>query len=122
MLDKNLRKILIVDDDLAIRTSLQQILEFEGYSAFCAENGRVGLALARSHLPDLILLDMMMPEMNGQEFLEVWERDPDLSKIPVIVLSVSKLEGKLTPRVKKMNKPVDLELLFKTISESMGNV
>jgi len=116
---QEIRKILIIDDDVAIRTSLQQILEFEGYTALCAQNGKEGLALAKEHLPNLILLDMMMPEMNGQQFLEVWEKEEILSTIPVIVLSVSKLDGKLTSKVKKINKPVDLDVLFKTISESI---
>lgn len=113
-------KILVIDDDSAIRASVQDALEFEGYQTMAAKNGKEGLDCARVSTPDLILLDMMMPIMNGQEFLEAWRMDKDISNIPIIVFSISKLEGRLDERVKKLNKPVDLDVLFNEISDSLG--
>lgn len=119
MTRKTSKKILVIDDDLAIRCCVQDALEFEGYLPLGAKNGREGLETARTEKPDLILLDMMMPEMTGHEFLGVWESDNEISGIPVIVFSVSKLEGKISAKVKKINKPVDLDVLFNEISDSL---
>ena len=65
----NLGKILVVDDDEAIRRSLEKILRYEGYEVVPAANGSQGLNLALQESPDLILLDIKMPRMDGMEVL-----------------------------------------------------
>jgi len=84
---KNSIKIAIVEDDQAIAQMYRFKFEAEGYQVETAENGRLGLALAQDMKPDVILLDLMMPEMNGDEMLQKL-RDTDWGKhIKVIILT-----------------------------------
>lgn len=79
-------KLLIVEDDRINTAVLQQQLSEGGYrSVTFAENGRRGLELTQSIRPDLVILDMVMPEMDGFEYCRALKRSPELSKIPVIV-------------------------------------
>ncbi len=80
-------KIAIVEDDLAIAQMYRMKFEAEGYKVEIAENGKLGLALCEQMKPDLVLLDLMMPEMNGDEMLEKM-RNTDWGKdIKVIILT-----------------------------------
>ena len=79
--------VLVADDQEPIRTMLKMSLEFMGYEVAAAENGRALLALARERVPDLIITDVMMPEMTGYEALEELRKDEALAKVPVIVLT-----------------------------------
>lgn len=80
-------KIAIVEDDLAIAQMYRLKFEAEGYKVEIAENGKLGLALCEEMKPDLVLLDLMMPEMNGDEMLEKM-RSTDWGKdIKVIILT-----------------------------------
>ena len=80
-------RVLIVEDDHNIREALAQVLEMEGYEVSCARNGREGLVDARREHPDIILLDLMMPVMDGWQFRAEQKRDPTISEIPVVVVS-----------------------------------
>ncbi len=79
--------VLVVDDDDAIRDTLREVLEPEGFDVGVAENGAVALELMRSTKPDVIVLDLMMPVMSGWEFIEATEADGALRATPIIVLS-----------------------------------
>ena len=79
--------ILVVDDMAVFRDPIAAALQQQGYQTVCAENGREALGAARTHRPDLILLDVAMPVMDGLEFLEAMRQDPNLSQIPVILLT-----------------------------------
>lgn len=79
--------ILIVDDEYAGRETLQSILEGEGYQLQMAENGLQAIEKARKFLPDVILLDVMMPGMTGFETCRRIRSDPEISEIPIIVLT-----------------------------------
>jgi putative two-component system response regulator len=79
--------ILIVDDEYSGRETLQSILEGEGYNLVMAENGPQAIAQAKSILPDVILLDVMMPGMTGFEVCEKIRNDPDVAEIPIIILT-----------------------------------
>jgi DNA-binding response OmpR family regulator len=79
--------LLIVDDDDLNRELLSQILKKDGYLVSMADNGRSALAMLMSRTFDLVLLDIMMPEMNGFQVLEKLKADPDLRHVPVIVVS-----------------------------------
>src|SRR5215471_10999625 len=81
-------KILIVDDDEDILLIVQTILASAGYSAFTARNGREGVDLARDLVPDLILLDVMMPELSGWEVCTTLKNGPDTRGIPIAMLTV----------------------------------
>ena len=69
---ETMAKILVIDDERAIRNTLKEILEFEGYTIELAENGRLGLDKAISTTYDLIFTDIKMPEMDGMEFLHAY--------------------------------------------------
>lgn len=113
--------VLVIEDDNDIRTTLKMLLELEGYRVFTAQNGREGLELL-SNCPEpcLILLDMMMPEMNGWEFMEVRRHTQVLASIPVIVVSAAaSMSGRpgLPPGTDGyIKKPVDLEKLLAEVS------
>ncbi len=80
-------KILIVEDDPLMSRLYQKIFTFEGYEVEMAGDGEEGLDKARSGKPTLILLDIMMPKMNGFQVLEKLKLDPDLKSIPVVILT-----------------------------------
>lgn len=82
------KKILIIDDDENVSASLKRILEVSGgYRVSIAENGKAGLKLARKKLPDLILLDILMPGIDGFEVLKRLKGDTRTMSIPVVMVS-----------------------------------
>ena len=113
------RRILVVDDDPSIQGFLAEALADEGYEVRTAANGREALAILREWRPDLILLDLMMPEMDGWAFRGEQRVMPGVSDVPVIVLSAARdLNAKtrdLDP-AEVFSKPFDLEALLGTIS------
>jgi CheY-like chemotaxis protein len=80
-------RILITEDDPLMSRMYQKIFSFEGYEVIMADNGQDGLEKARTAKPTLILLDVMMPVMNGLEMLEKLKQDPETKGIPVIMLT-----------------------------------
>lgn len=81
------QKILVAEDDPGVRFTIEFVLTDEGFDVVLAENGEQALALAKSEDPDLILLDNLMPKLDGPEVLEALKADPDTRDIPVIALS-----------------------------------
>jgi CheY-like chemotaxis protein len=79
--------VLVVDDEVDIRQTVADVLADEGYQVFAAGDGAEALAKLRAFHPNLVLLDLMMPRMNGWEFRDAQMHDPDVSSIPVVVLS-----------------------------------
>lgn len=82
-----MKKILVIEDHALMRRNLVTILTMEGYDALAAGNGRDGLALARSERPDLVLCDVMMPEMDGHEVLRALRADAGTAGIPFVFLT-----------------------------------
>lgn len=80
-------KIILVEDDDLIRRMYEQAFEFEHLNVQSATNGKEGLDLIMQEKPDLVLLDVMMPEMNGLEVLERLKSDESVKNIPVIILT-----------------------------------
>jgi len=112
------RRVLVVDDDASIQGFLAEALADEGYDVRTADNGREALAVLRVWRPDLILLDLMMPEMDGWTFRAEQRALPDAEAVPVIVLSATrelaaKAEGLAAAAV--FAKPFDLDRLLSTI-------
>lgn len=81
------KHILIVDDDPLISRMYAHKLEIDGYDVSIAINGEEALALIRKQKPDLVLLDVMMPKMNGVETLKILKGDSKTKNIPVIILT-----------------------------------
>jgi CheY-like chemotaxis protein len=80
-------RILYVEDDKTLQLSLAQMLEILGYEVACADNGKQGVEKAESWQPDIILMDMRMPVMTGDQAIQVLRSKPDTAKIPIFVLS-----------------------------------
>ena len=80
-------KILIVEDDPLMSRLYEKVFKFEGYEVYVAGNGVEGLEKVRSIKPTIVILDIMMPEMNGLEVLDKMKLDPEIKKIPVVVLT-----------------------------------
>ncbi len=79
--------VLIVDDNIDVVAIIQTILEASGYEALVAYNGVEALTQLSMHKPDLVMLDIMMPEMSGLEVLERMREIPNLAQVPVILLT-----------------------------------
>src|SRR3990167_2283628 len=84
-----MKKILLIEDEEIMINLLQRKLDKEGYEVSIARNGEEGLELMRERNPDIILLDIIMPKMGGFEVMEEMQKDKDLKKIPIIVISNS---------------------------------
>jgi len=81
------KKVAIVEDDIAIAQMYRIKFESEGYTVETAENGVIGLEMVEAFGPDILLLDLMMPEMNGDEMLEKLRKTDFGKNIPVIILT-----------------------------------
>ena len=110
--------VLVVEDDAAIRESVCLILEDEGFPTVSAANGKEALATLRrlEPPPRLILLDLMMPIMNGWEFYELISRDKTVSAIPVVVMSAQETDV-YAGSLRLLRKPLALDQLLSTVSE-----
>jgi CheY-like chemotaxis protein len=111
-------RILLVEDDAATRTTIRQMLEREGWEVAEAENGRVALERLAGGLPDAIVLDLLMPEMDGFEFVAELRSRRDWRKLPVLVVTAKelseedhrRLNGEVERVIRKSGQPRD-ELL-----------
>ncbi len=84
-----MRKILVIEDEVFIRDNLIELLEIEGFHAVGAENGSVGVQLATEYQPDLILCDVMMPELDGYGVLAALRENSVTARIPFLFLTAS---------------------------------
>lgn len=118
-----MKSILIVEDDQAIAESLQELLETEGYRVKLAANGHKALEFLRktpTH-PNLIVLDLMMPQMDGYQFLAEQEMDPKLSLIPVVLMTA---DGHIEAKTFKigakayLNKPLDIDQVLAAVKNN----
>lgn len=86
---KLMTRILIIEDEVFIRENLLELLEIEGFEAIGAENGVVGVQFAQDYQPDLILCDVMMPELDGYGVLDALRANPVTETIPFLFLTAS---------------------------------
>lgn len=113
--------ILVVDDNWEIREALCDFLLLEGFRVRSAADGAAALHdLVTAGLPDLVLLDLRMPGMDGYEFLERRANDPSIRLLPVMVVTANAVERSIPYPVSGMFcKPVDLELLIGAIRREL---
>ena len=119
MITRKASKILAVDDTLDNLLLLEAVFSEENYQIIFAEDGKTAIELALQHLPDLILLDVMMPGMNGYEVTKLIRQNPKTKHIPILLLTA---QGKTTEAESSyagadgiLYKPFDIEgLLQKT--------
>jgi CheY-like chemotaxis protein len=114
-------KVLIVEDDAGLRAALEETLRDEGYDVACAGDGLDAITLLRAGgaQPDVILLDLMMPRMNGETFRAEQQKDPALAEIPVIVISAggdSEEKAAALSVAGYLPKPLDIQELIDTVN------
>lgn len=114
-------QILLIEDDSSIREVVKIALEFAGVVVRVAEDGLDGLKKLQESVPDLILLDFMMPRMNGREFVDALEQMPGqpYSKIPILLMSAAASEADpLAKRVRGvLKKPIQLDDLLNSVNQ-----
>jgi excisionase family DNA binding protein len=109
------KKVLVVDDDEAIREGVRDFLDDLGYQPLVAADGEEALALMQTERPDLILLDLKMPKLDGWKFRELQLRDHRLAGIPVVVVTAAS-QADLDGVTAVLRKPLHLTLLSNTIA------
>ncbi|MBA3597306.1 MAG: response regulator [Methylibium sp.] len=118
-----MKTILVVDDELANAEVLSLILEDEGYRVFCAANGRQGLQRIAEVRPDLVVLDFMMPLMNGAEMGTALRGDPQTQHIKILMNS-SLTEDAVRSRFDQydsfLRKPYNIDVALKVIASLLG--
>lgn len=117
----HLPKVLIVEDNLQIATFIKSLIQ-KDYTCMTAENGRTGLSLASSFLPDLIVLDEMMPIMSGTEMVKSLKQIPRLAHIPIIMLTAKSDNNTENESIKLgvdafMSKPFEPQVLISRIRQ-----
>lgn len=118
----SIHSILIVDDSATERHAIGEILKKNGFSVMFADSGEHGLESARTCRPDLILLDIIMPGMNGYQAMREISEDEVLSKIPVLICSTKsqlsdKAWGLRLGAKEYITKPIDADELIQKIEE-----
>jgi DNA-binding response OmpR family regulator len=122
-----MKKVLLVDDDIEFCEATKLLLESKTYEVVLAHDGKEGLEKVRTEKPDLVILDVMMPEMNGYDVCVVLKADPELKKIPVILLTAvdqflfkttyTKVMGCMTEADDYIAKPVEPTELVKRLDD-----
>ena len=107
--------VLLVEDDNVIRESLREVLVEEGYTVATAQHGKEALLRLTELRPCVILLDLMMPVMDGWQVLEHLQQDSALASIPVVVVSASREPRPLSGAVCIMRKPINLPALLEQV-------
>lgn len=129
-MDELFRKVLIVDDEADVRDMIAALFEMHGWRTVQGKSGDEALVLAIEHLPDLVVLDVMMPVMNGIEVFRELRKDPRTGHLPIIMLTaVNEFElstprdaqkvgheAKVNPPDAFLEKPVELEALREVLN------
>ncbi len=115
-------KILVIEDEETVRENILELLDAEGFEAFPAENGRIGLELALQVLPDLILCDVRMPELDGYGVLKALRSEPTTAAIPVMFLTAKAAKTDLSYGIELganayITKPFSLSQLLSVIAK-----
>ncbi|MBF0431180.1 MAG: response regulator [Fibrobacteria bacterium] len=119
------KKILLVDDEPDILMTVKKRLQISGYEVDTAENGREALEKVKTYEPDLVVLDVMMPEINGYEVCRTLRESPETQNLPIIMLTAKaqnfdKFWGQEVGASKYLTKPFDDKELVKSVGELLG--
>jgi CheY-like chemotaxis protein len=120
-------RILVIDDEAPIRENLVRFLVLEGHEVLQAADGRLGLEAIRTHKPDFILCDVMMPHLDGFEVLAATHADPALRGIPFVFLSASAEPEKLEAALQQgatgyVTKPFNLANLRQLLATQLAHL
>lgn len=121
----NKKRILVVDDEMDLVETLRFSLELEGYEVLTSYNGEEALHLARNNQPDLILLDVMLPKMDGYKVCRLLKFDARYKHIPILMLTAKaqekdRITGQETGADEYITKPFEMEDLMKKIRKYLG--
>ncbi len=113
--------VLVIDDESDSRLLLKDFIEELGCTVITADSGEQGLRLTHKFHPDLITLDLMMPNLNGWEVLKHLKDDPELSSIPILIISIiaNENQGTLFGNMDSLNKPIERDELLATIRRNL---
>jgi two-component system cell cycle response regulator DivK len=116
------KKALIIDDNANNLTLEKDLLEVAGFLVFVAENATLGIDLARSQKPDIIIMDMRLPDMRGSEAAKILLRDGETKDIPIVFVTASVLaegieEIKTIPNAAFVSKPINTRTFAKDIAK-----
>ncbi len=119
------RVVLMIDDEASGRKITKLLLERSGYQVLTAPGGEEGLVLAKAEHPDIILLDIMMPRMDGYETLRCLKRDPDTKVIPVLMLTAKGTDQDIEMSFKlgavfHLDKPFETKDLLRRIEGALA--
>ena len=114
------KKVLIIEDDPSFLRAASHIVEKEGYIVITASNGMTGLRMAKEDKPDLLILDVMLPGLDGFEICSQLRKEPQTAKLPIIMLSAKGQEADKTTGLKVgaseyLTKPVDRAVLLEKL-------
>ncbi|MBF0504359.1 MAG: response regulator [Candidatus Omnitrophica bacterium] len=118
-----LKTILVVDDDRLATELSKRKLEERGYGVLVASNGNEALECLKAQIPDLIILDVHMPDMNGYTFIIEKNKNPQYVNIPVVMVTASSETGPLFKRHRVKGyllKPINMQELLDKVSEVVG--
>ncbi|HEY4712555.1 MAG TPA: response regulator [Dehalococcoidia bacterium] len=119
------KKVLIIEDDPSFSRAVCHIVEKEGYSVITASNGITGLRMAKEDKPDLLILDVMLPGVDGFEICSRLRNEPQTTKLPIIMLSAKGQEADKTTGLKVgadvyLTKPVDRAVLLEKLTSLLA--
>ncbi|RLB55881.1 MAG: response regulator [Deltaproteobacteria bacterium] len=115
------KKVLVVDDEADVRKFISVVLEQAGHEVITAADGRQALEVTRQQHPDLVILDLQMPEATGTDFYRKLARDKELGQVPIIV--VSGLAGRhlaVREPVAVFDKPIDPDEFLEAVNKALG--
>ncbi|SNR32753.1 response regulator [Lutibacter flavus] len=122
-----MKKVLLIEDDTVVRENTAELLELANYTVITAADGKIGVAQAKKHLPDIIICDIMMPELNGYGVLQILSKEKSTKQIPFIFLS-AKTEHKDIRKGMDLGaddyitKPFDESEIFSAIESRLAKV
>ncbi|MBI9042320.1 response regulator [Lutibacter sp.] len=122
-----MKKVLLIEDDKIVRENTSEILELANYKVKTAENGKVGVLLAKTFLPDIIICDILMPELDGYGVLQIVSKMPELDQIPFIFLTAKTHHQDLRKGMELgaddyINKPFEESELLRAVETRLKRV
>ena len=116
-----MKTVLVVDDEPVLRILVREILQDEGYAVIDAADGRSMLEVLEGVHPDLVLMDVMMPGVDGWEAYQILRSGADLPDLPVVMMSAAVPPSKLDPSITAfLRKPFDLAELLELVARLIG--
>ncbi len=116
-----MKRILVVDDESSILETIEEILAVEGYSVETARNGAEALERIRQTPPDMLLLDVMMPVLDGFGLLDRLQQDPERRGLPVVLMSAGHVPSERRQQVTRfLPKPFELTALLSTVAQVLN--